>query len=60
MSLSKHSFSFQHIQNGQLILPIPNKNEQNDHNDRKQTDYLSILVFLRKDLLFKPLLFISV
>ena len=23
MSLSKHLFSFQHIQNGQLILPIP-------------------------------------
>ena len=32
MSPSKHSFPFQHIQNGQLILPIPNGNEQNDHN----------------------------
>ena len=37
MSTSKHSFTFQHIQNDQLILPIWNRNRQNDHNDRKQT-----------------------
>ena len=35
MSLSKYLFSFQHIQNGQLILSIPNKNGQNGHNDYK-------------------------
>ena len=35
----KHSFLFQHIQNGQLILPIPNGNGQNGHYNRKPTNY---------------------
>ena len=33
MYSSKHSFLFQHIQNGQLII----WNGQNSHNGRKQT-----------------------
>ena len=36
----KHSFSFQYIQNGQLILPTPNENEQNGYNSHKQTALL--------------------
>ena len=44
MFLSKHSFSFQHIQNSQLILSILNGNEQNGHNGRKQTRSLDFRI----------------
>ena len=43
MISSKHSFSFQHIQNSKLILSILNENGQNGHNGRKQMESLKML-----------------
>ena len=53
-SSSKHSFSFQYIENGQLILSIPNRNGQNSHNDHKQTGPQSLEFYFYT----QPLMFI--